>query len=64
MLLFSTLVLGVAGAATSAMYGLSDASALISIDLKTGKLTELTKEHKEELDAQELSAIDVQRRCE
>ena len=43
------------------MFGLSQKSALVKIDTKTGKMTEVTKEHPTELDAQELSAIDSKR---
>ena len=45
----------------SRMFGLSSKSALVSINLTTGNMTELTPEHREELDAQELSAIDASR---
>ncbi len=43
------------------MYGLSQESALVSIDTSTGLMSELTPEHPEELEAQELSAIDSNR---
>ena len=36
-------------------------TSLVSIDAHTGKMSELSAEHHEELDAQELSAIDVKR---
>jgi len=42
----------------SEMFGLSSHSALVSINTTDGMMTELTSEHPEELEAQELSAID------
>ena len=62
MLRVSSLLCAVAlTAAESQMFGLSQKSALVKIDTKTGKMTEVTKEHPTELDAQELSAIDSKR---
>ena len=46
---------------TSTMYGIDGNTSLVSIGLQSGKMTELSAEHHEELDAQELSAIDVKR---
>ena len=57
-----TLLCGlVASAAESVMYGLSMKSAMVTIDVETGKMMEVTKEHPKELEAQELSAIDSKR---
>ena len=62
MLRVSSLLCAIAfTAAESQMFGLSQKSALVKIDTKTGKMTEVTKEHLTELDAQELSAIDSKR---
>ena len=58
--LISVLLVSTA-AADAIMYGLSQQSALVSIDLKTGEMSALTPEHGEELEAQELSAIDTLR---
>ena len=43
------------------MYGVSMKSSLVTIDMTSGKMTELGTEHSEELEAQELSAIDAKR---
>ena len=52
----------IATAAAGTMYGIDANTSLVSIDLKSGKMTELSAEHHEELDAQELSAIDAKRK--
>ena len=46
---------------TPSMYGVSMKSSLVTIDMTSGKMTELGTEHSEELEAQELSAIDAKR---
>ena len=40
---------------TPSMYGVSMKSSLVTIDMTSGKMTELGTEHSEELEAQELT---------
>jgi len=61
MSLLAMPLLALASAGTTRMYGLSMSSALVSIDLETGSMKELTAEHPAELESQELSAIDAKR---
>lgn len=59
LLLYTGVVASVT--AESIMYGISMTSALVTIDLKSGAMKEVTREHPSELEAQELSAIDSKR---
>ena len=56
-----TLVAPLLAASAPSMYGVSMKSSLVTIDMTSGKMTELGTEHSEELEAQELSAIDAKR---
>ena len=48
-------------AAAGVMWGISEKSALVSIDMTNGKMHEQTPVHPNVLEAQELSAIDTER---
>ena len=56
-----SLVAPLLAASTPSMYGVSMKSSLVTIDMTSGRMTELGTEHSEELEAQELSAIDAKR---
>lgn len=55
----ANLILVALHAAAGVMWGVSKESALVTIDMTTGIMSNVTKDHPLQLEAQELSAIDT-----